>query len=417
MPHAGRDGPDESLIAEDGSARLARVERDAVLRETERWFLKRGLPHFIAEYNAVQDIWVRALPVLVLLFLVEVAVNAPKREFPIWLDVVVVAAAYGALLVAWALANRARGRPPFAPPDDLGALEVGFFVVVPALVPLAVGGQVRDAVVTAAVNVVVLGVVYLATSYGLVPMTRWGAGTLVREIGAVVNLLVRALPLLLLFITFLFVNTEVWQVAAGLQWQAIAVVALLFAAVGIGFAVIRLPRQVGELSSFESWDRAEQRLRGTPLEAVLDQVDEPAGGTPPLSRRQWGNVGLVVLVSEGIQIALVAVLVYAFFVVFGLLAIEAAVVESWLGEAPDRLATFHMWGQELVLTRELLHVAAFLASFSGLYFTVVLLTDATYREEFLDEVVGDVHDAFAARAVYLAYLGAAGQGSATMPAT
>jgi hypothetical protein len=38
---------------------------------------------------------------------------------------------------------------------------------------------------------------------------------------------------------------------------------------------------------------------------------------------------------------------------------------------------------------------------------VVLLTDATYREEFLEQVVSDVRDAFAVRAVYLAYLGQA----------
>ena len=56
----------------------------------------------------------------------------------------------------------------------------------------------------------------------------------------------------------------------------------------------------------------------------------------------------------------------------------------------------------MVLTRELLHVSAFLAAFSGLYFTVVLLTDATYREEFLEEVLADVREAFAVRAVYLA---------------
>ena len=57
-----------------------------------------------------------------------------------------------------------------------------------------------------------------------------------------------------------------------------------------------------------------------------------------------------------------------------------------------------------MLTEELLKVAIFLAAFSGLYFIVVLLTDATYREEFLEEVVGEVREAFAVRAAYLEYL-------------
>jgi hypothetical protein len=48
-------------------------------------------------------------------------------------------------------------------------------------------------------------------------------------------------------------------------------------------------------------------------------------------------------------------------------------------------------------------VAGFLSAFSGLYFTVTMLTDVTYRQEFLEEVVVDVRQAFAVRAVYRAY--------------
>ena len=44
----------------------------------------------------------------------------------------------------------------------------------------------------------------------------------------------------------------------------------------------------------------------------------------------------------------------------------------------------------------------FLTAFSGFYFTVYVLTDATYRQEFLDEVLGEMRQAFAVRAVYLA---------------
>jgi len=58
-------------------------------------------------------------------------------------------------------------------------------------------------------------------------------------------------------------------------------------------------------------------------------------------------------------------------------------------------------GQRMVLSEELLRVAVFLSSFSSLYFTVVLLTDATYREEFLEEILEDVRGSFAVRAVYL----------------
>lgn len=383
-----------------------------VLGETERWFVKRGIPHFIDDYRASHDIWTRALPALTLLFLVE-AVNAPKESFPIWLDAVAVVGAFGILLGAWALANVLRHRRALSRPDDLGPFEVAVFVLAPPLVPIVFGGQWRAAVATVALNAVLLLVIYFTTSYGILPMTRWGFGQLFRQVGAVLNLLVRALPLLLLFVTFLFVNTEVWQTASGLNWAALALVGALFGLIGTAFAVVRLPRQVGELSTFDSWDVTELRVVGTPAEPLAAEVDEPAGGTPPLSSREWSNVGLVVLVTEGTQILLVSVMIFAFFTLFGFLAISPPVVESWLGAPPEAVAVLDLWGQRMVLSEELLHVAAFLAAFSGLYFTVVLLTDATYREEFLDDVVSEVRDAFAVRAVYRAALDvASGRGFA-----
>ena len=45
--------------------------------ETERWFIHRGIPHFIDGYSASQDIFTRAAPLLTFIFLIEVfaAVN------------------------------------------------------------------------------------------------------------------------------------------------------------------------------------------------------------------------------------------------------------------------------------------------------------------------------------------------------
>jgi hypothetical protein len=74
--------------------------------------------------------------------------------------------------------------------------------------------------------------------------------------------------------------------------------------------------------------------------------------------------------------------------------------DIWTRAVPALTALFLL---ELLLASKVGWVGAF----SGLYFMVVLLTDATYREEFLEQVVSDVRDAFAVRAVYLAYLGQA----------
>jgi hypothetical protein len=130
---------------------------------------------------------------------------------------------------------------------------------------------------------------------------------------------------------------------------------------------------------------------------VVDDLGEPGAETLPLTRRQWNNVGLVVLVSEAVQVALVTILVFVFFVLFGMISLSQGVMRIWVGHDVDVVWRLKVSGDTFVLTTELLKVAIFLGAFSGLYFMVVLLTDATYREEFLEQVVSDVRDAFAVR--------------------
>ena len=55
--------------------------------------------------------------------------------------------------------------------------------------------------------VAVLLVIYVVTSYGLIPMTIWAFVQLGEQLADLGRLVVKALPLLLLFVTFLFVNT------------------------------------------------------------------------------------------------------------------------------------------------------------------------------------------------------------------
>jgi hypothetical protein len=46
-------------------------------------------------------------------------------------------------------------------------------------------------------------------------------------------------------------------------------------------------------------------------------------------------------------------------------------------------------------------VAGGLAAFSGFYFAVAMLTDSTYREEFLEELTDEMEVSFKARTAYL----------------
>ena len=151
---------------------------------------------------------------------------------------------------------------------------------------------------------------------------------------------------------------------------------------------------------------------GTPVAEVAPAVVDVEVAAEPLSRRQRGNVLLVALFSQGLQVLLVSFIVGSFFVLFGVLTITPAVVESWIGHAGDVVVDFELWGTPVVVTEQLLKLSAFLAGFSGLYFSVTLVTDATYREEFFDEVVAELRQTFAVRAVYLRLRQAASDASA-----
>jgi hypothetical protein len=385
----------------------------SVRAATEEWFIGRGLPHFISDYAASTDIWTRALPALTLLVLAEVAVLAPNREFPIWLDVLVIVAAFVAVLGGWALVNRRRGRRPLQRPDDLGPVEIGAFVIGPALVPLVVGGQVRQAIGVAVVNVVLLALIYVGTSYGVVAIMRWALRMVRRQIETLVSLIAKALPMIALLVTFLFLTNEVWQTAGALDGPPYWVVVALFPIVGILFIVARLPRDVGSLNDFSttSPDEFAALVTDTPMTGV----DLESARVDRLHRGEWSNVGLVALFGQGVQILLVSVLIGAFFVVLGLLLVDEATTLDWARRV-DVIATLAVGDRNLVLTTELLRVAGFLTAFAGLNFTVYLLTDATYRDEFRNEVIADLRQAFAVRAAYRR-LGTGTEPSSTMSPT
>ncbi len=106
-------------------------------------------------------------------------------------------------------------------------------------------------------------------------------------------------------------------------------------------------------------------------------------------------------VSQALQVLIVSVVIGAFFAAFGALAIDETLRIDWMGNAGDELFGFQLLGERIEVTEQLLRVAAGLAMFSGFYFAIAMLTDSTYREEFLEEVTGEMRDSFRSRAEYL----------------
>jgi hypothetical protein len=242
VARAVADGTDGAAGGTGGSA----DDGDAVAA-TERWFLRRGIPHFIEDYSAGEDVFTRTLPVLGLVLGAQLF-GAMNLDWAWWANLGALAGAVALVAVGWAAINLWQGEPAWRRPQRVGPVELGAFVVLPALPPVVFGAQLTWAAATAAGNLLLLGLVYLVTSYGLIPMTRWALGQTVRQVGAVTGLLGRALPLLLLFSVTLFINTEVWMVAASLDGPRLALTAGLFVLVGTLFLFSRLPGELRDLS-------------------------------------------------------------------------------------------------------------------------------------------------------------------------
>lgn len=373
-------------------------------RRTERWFVRQGLPHFIADYSVTGDVLTRALPFLMLVFVLE-AFNtfSDDREgtaeiAPFFVGVVVV---LGALVAV----NLLRGRRPFQRPDRVGGVEIAVFLLVPPILPAVLhDDRLVDSVGILVTNVVLLVLAYVVTSYGLLPMTRWGVRQLFGQLGDLANVMARALPLLLIFTTLLFFTTEIWQVASSLGAPFFVITACIPFVAGTLFLLLRVPDELDAVAHFESWAALRRLTEGTPVAEVdLDGLEEPPH-SPPLKRRAWLNVGLVLVVSQSVQILLVAIVIGLFFVAFGMFAISLSVTKAWSIGDPTVLTSFVVFGNEAVITDDLLKVAGFVAALSGLQFTVSAITDSTYRQEFFERAVRGVRQALAVRALYLARL-------------
>lgn len=232
----------------------------------------------------------------------------------------------------------------------------------------------------------------------------WAVRRTLRSFGLVLPLVTRALPLLLLFITFLFINAEVWQVAASLDGGVLWVTVLLFAAIAVGFLLTRLPEELDSVDDEVESRQLVDACAGTPLEAaarnVAERVERVGAVDAEVTGLQKANLVLVLLVAQAVQVLLLALAVFAFFIVFGVVAMEPSVVSSWTGgplHAPD--GPVGDWlGDRLSL--ELVRVSTFLAAFSGLYFTVYAVTDELYRKQFFSVVIRELERAVSARVAY-----------------
>lgn len=355
---------------------MTEAEREARIDACRTRFRQAGLPLFDEDFSASTSVFNRAAPLLALVFLGEM-LGAIKLDWSLAANLGAIAGGLAILLGAGALINRWRGRRWNCMPEDVGRVELAAFVLVPALLPLIFGGQTRSAIVTALANLALLALVYAVLGYGLLSILDWVGRRLWRQLLTSFVLLARAVPLLMIFGLLTFMNTEMWQIFTTIADVDLIAIGVLFVGLGTAFLFARLPREVRRLE----------------VEVGTEQT--------PLRTRQRRNVGLVLFTSQAVQVLTVSLMVAAFFILFGGIAVTEPIRELWIGRAGDLLIEIDAFGEPFQITVELLKVAGGLAAFTGLYFAIAMLTDSTYRDEFLDEVTGELRSVFEVREEYL----------------
>ncbi len=321
--------------------------REVVLAATDGWFLRNGLSYFVPEQREGAR---RALRL--------------GRTLPLLLLTGLAAAAAGAGL----------------------ALVSSEFSFAPATL-VTIG--------------ILAGLWYGLTALNARPIVTWALSQTFGSVRTLLPMMSRALPLLLLFITFLFINAEVWQVTSKLDGGSLWLTVLLFTLLAVAFLLVRLPEEVDRTDDHVDNRFLLDACRNTPLEETCRELVEDPGCDPAsyaeVSGYERGNLVMVLMIVQLVQVFFLAVGVFLFFLVFGSLVMEQSVVISWIGE--ERV---HAVPHLPHLTAELVQVSVFLAAFSGLYLTVSTVTDETYREHFFAAVLNQLGRAVGVRAVYLA---------------
>lgn len=313
----------------------------------EAWFLAHGLPYFVAEERAAARAGLR-----------------PRRLVPILLLLVAVAAAAGGLL-GW-LSEQ--------------------YTAAPALW----------------LSVTVLGLLwYASTALHARPILGFALSRTLGSLRFVAPMASRALPLLLVFVTFLFVNAEAWEMTSNLPFGLLWVTVLLMFGLAVLFLLVRLPEEVDRVDDEVDDAFVVRACAGTPLEAAsrevaADPAIDPQEHAQVSGFERW-NLILVLLVIQTVQVLLLSITVFAFFMLFGSLVMETTTQQSWTGRdfIPAAPLLPHV-------SLSLMKVSLFLASFSGFYFTVSAMTDETYRRQFFSVVESQLERAVGMRAVYLA---------------
>jgi hypothetical protein len=371
----------------------------------ERWFVRRGVPQLIEGYSTEARMDARATPwIAAWLVLGTVLFWGTRPDWPLVANIAGIAATLAFVVAGYTAQRMVRGRPTSSHLGRFDFVDILSFAVLPAIPAAVIEGSIGE--LLASLNALLgIGLIYVAVFFGLLEMALWAVGRLQEQLASIVSLVARTLSLLLILVVFLLFAAELWDVAHVLgAAELVAVIVLL----GLVAGVLVVTTGRAELRRLEArpWPELRIDVADTPAAPLAEAAaSDPARALPGrLTWLQRTNVVSLMLVSQLLQSAFVALVVMMFLIVLGVLAIPQAVQERWVGESVRTVLEFELLGEPRTISAELLYVSALLSGIVGLYFTGLAVSEPGHREEHFAHVVAEVGQVLAARAYYLSAL-------------
>ena len=267
------------------------MRKDVIIRRTERWFVREGVPQLIAGYGFRSHVLPRMLPFLAAVVLASVLLAVLGANARPGVGVVVAAAL---VVVGPArrcpgssqrlgrqlprLSRQGRDRRP-------GRLRAHAAAVAAAarrrLRTHRPGAEHRRAGHADRAgrrrapdwcwrpsSSRVFALAWFATAYGVVALAARAIPHALSDMRGSLHLQGRALPTLLFVTFFLFFTGELWQLMNHLAWGRLVLVLALFASVTVLATVGPAARRDRSGRARPQPERLGRRLRGTPLESV-----------------------------------------------------------------------------------------------------------------------------------------------------
>ncbi|WP_111766803.1 hypothetical protein [Nakamurella deserti] len=282
-----------------------------------------------------------------------------------------------------------------------GALLTGIVAAGVLLAATLVLIQEEDATAPAfvwwAVPVLAVVLAFAATAFGVNRVLRFSLHWFFRSVVTGESGVLHVLPLLLVAITFFFLNNATWQTAGELSGIPLVLTVLLLLALIVAFL---MRRGRADLEDFAVFADAEE------VRAALPAALRPAGAVAwtvvPLRLRERLNLLLVAVFGKLMVAFVVGLAISAFFVLFGVLTVDEPTVRSWIGVQPRILWEVFVAGDRYTMTAEHVRVAVFLGAFSALYFVVSSASDEHLSRSLDTATNRHLRTCLAVRAVVLA---------------